>query len=402
MRCESCGREGLVAQEIGLCSECIKSATLERLLAPHRRVRRGLNLPLEIPKAAEGLPCNFCSNECCIPEGGRGYCGLRENYDGKLRQMIGPGEALAHTYYDPIPTNCCAAWFCEPCQGATSSSYYNLAVFYFGCNFDCLFCQNAHHKYLAEGTKISLDEFVSQALHPGVRCICHFGGSPEPQFPFALRASEAAFREAQRQGRELRICWEWNGCGNPGLVRRAAELSLESGGIIKFDLKAWDERLSLALSGVSNRRAYENFAMIAGEYLPRAKHHLLTATTLLVPGYVDDEEVWRIAEFIASLDPKIPYSLLIFHGDFAMADLEVTPLEQALRCYRAAKAVGLKKVNVGNLHLLGLFRMEQFEHLAEGCSAPLYNPGKQFLEWLRCRRPSFGRLRDDDSAAQVS
>ncbi len=366
-RCESCGREGLISREIGLCYSCVKSSEPERLLAPHRRVRRALALPEEIPRAEEGVPCTLCSNECRIPEGGRSYCGLRENRGGRLHQLAGPDEALAHTYYDPIPTNCCAAWFCEPCREGGLRRGYNLAVFYFGCNFDCLFCQNAHHKYLSEGTPIALEEFVRRALRPGVRCICHFGGSPEPQFPFALRASAAALEEAQSKGRELRICWEWNGCGNPALVRRAAELSLESGGIIKFDLKAWDERLSLALSGVSNRRAYENFSLIAREFLPQARakgHHLLTATTLLVPGYVDEEEVGRIAEFIAGLDPEIPYSLLVFHGDFAMADLPITPLEQAVRCYRAAVAAGLRMVNVGNLHLLGFVRMEQFEQVA--------------------------------------
>lgn len=365
--CESCGREGPISQEVGLCYECVKSTAPERLLAPHRRVRRALDLPPEAPKAGEGIPCNLCSNGCLIPEGGRGYCGLRRNHRGKLEQLMGLGQALAHTYYDPLPTNCCAAWFCEPCREPSWRREYNLAVFYFGCNFDCLFCQNAHHKYLSEGPKLGLEEFVRRALRPGVRCVCHFGGSPEPQFPFALRASAAAFEAARSCGRELRICWEWNGCGNPGLVRRAAELSLESGGIIKFDLKAWDERLSLALSGVPNRRAYENFAMIAREYLPKAEHHLLTATTLLVPGYVDAEEVGRIAEFIAALDRGIPYSLLIFHGDFAMADLPVTPLAQAIRCYRAARAAGLEMVNVGNLHLLGLFKMEQFASLAERC-----------------------------------
>ncbi|MCR4404949.1 MAG: radical SAM protein [Candidatus Acetothermia bacterium] len=375
-RCESCGRAGLISSEIGLCYECLKSAAMERLLAPHRRVRKALGLPPEVPKAGDGLPCSLCSNGCLIPEGGRGYCGLRGNRGGKLEQVmdLGCDEALAHTYYDPIPTNCCAAWFCEPCQRArTASSAYNLAAFYFGCNFDCLFCQNAHHKYLSGGTKIELEEFVSLALRPRVRCICHFGGSPEPQLPFALRASAAALEAARSRGRELRICWEWNGCGHPSLVRRAVELALESGGIIKFDLKAWHERLSLALSGVSNRRAYENFAMIAQEYRPRAKHHLLTATTLLVPGYVDAEEVGRIAEFIAALDRGIPYSLLIFHGDFAMADLEVTPLEQAIRCYNAARAAGLEMVNVGNLHLLGLFRMEQFAALAGGVKG-LHSP----------------------------
>ncbi|HID17306.1 TPA: radical SAM protein, partial [Candidatus Bathyarchaeota archaeon] len=80
---------------------------------------------------------------------------------------------------------------------------------------------------------------------------------------------------------------------------------------------------------------------------------VLTATTLLVPGYVDELEVKRIAEFIASLNPEIPYSLLVFHPDFAMRDLPVTPKEQAFKCYRTAKKF-LKNVNIGNLHLLGL------------------------------------------------
>jgi pyruvate formate lyase activating enzyme len=98
-----------------------------------------------------------------------------------------------------------------------------------------------------------------------------------------------------------------NGCGNPISVKRAAELSLRSGGIVKFDLKAFDENLSLALSGVSNRRAFENFEMIAKGLFDAREAPVLTATTLLVPWYVDEVEVEEIAEFIAGLNPDIPY-----------------------------------------------------------------------------------------------
>lgn len=359
--CKACGRVNLVSMEMALCRECVKSADPSRLLEPHVRVREALELPTAIPKS--GVPCNLCSNRCEIPDGRRGYCGLRKNRAGKLHHLAGVKTGLAHTYYDPIPTNCCAAWFCPPCQERAPRGA-NLAVFYYGCNFDCLFCQNAHHKHLNEGEPITVESFVKRALHPSVRCICHFGGSPEPHLPFALSASERAFKEAQNGDREMRICWEWNGCGHPALARRAAELSLKSGGIIKFDLKAYDEHLSLALSGVSNRRAFENFEMIARDYLPKAEHLLLTATMLLVPGYVDEEEVGRIAAFAADIDLSIPYSLLIFHGAFAMLDLPITPLEQAIRCYKAAREAGLKRVHVGNLHLLGFSHMEQFEFQA--------------------------------------
>jgi len=77
----------------------------------------------------------------------------------------------------------------------------------------------------------------------------------------------------------------------------------------------------------------------------------LTATTLLVPYYVDAKEVSAIARFIADINPAIPYSLLIFHPDFCMDDLPVTPKKQVNECYRAARRY-LERVNIGNIHLL--------------------------------------------------
>ncbi|MCS7144560.1 MAG: radical SAM protein, partial [Archaeoglobaceae archaeon] len=86
-----------------------------------------------------------------------------------------------------------------------------------------------------------------------------------------------------------------------------------------------------------------------GEKFPE----VLSATTLLVPYYVDEKEIEGIASFIASIDEKIPYSLLIFHPDYRLRDLPITPREQVFNCYKTAKKY-LKNVNIGNLHLLGL------------------------------------------------
>lgn len=136
------------------------------------------------------------------------------------------------------------------------------------------------------------------------------------------------------------------------LVKRAAELSYASGGNIKFDLKCFEPALSMALSGVDNKRSYENFAMIAREYRGRRSElPMLTATTLLVPGYVDASEVESIARFISDLDRGIPYSLLVFHPNYLMVDLPVTPRRQVEECYSVAKRY-LDRVHVGNLHLL--------------------------------------------------
>jgi pyruvate formate lyase activating enzyme len=260
---------------------------------------------------------------------------------GKMTSVADQTVALAHMYFDPLPTNCCAAWFCR----GSREKGYNLAFFFYGCNFDCLFCQNHSHKRLAEAPRLTEDEVVAAALRPDVRCVCFFGGSPEPQLPFALRVSRRIL-EGSRDKKH--ICWEWNGCGHPSLVKKAAELSGLSGGTVKFDLKAFHPNIARALCGVENRRAYENFSRLSKLF---PKIDLLTATTLLVPYYVDAQEVGEIARFIANLDPDIPYSLLVFHPDYLMTDLPATSRQNVEGCYAEAKRY-LSRVNVGNIHLL--------------------------------------------------
>jgi pyruvate formate lyase activating enzyme len=376
--CRLCGESSQpVSRALGVCGGCIRERPQESLplvRAAHRRARELHGLPAEPPRAERGLSCSLCSNECVMGEGERGFCGLRRN-EGGLKSLVDTSRGLLYAYLDPHVTNCCSAWFCPAGTGVgypeyarsdgPERGYANLAVFMYGCNFDCLFCQNPSHKAFGGVEPTTVERFAGTvASNPRVSCVCFFGGSPESQLPFILKASEAALE--RRRGTPLRICFEWNGCGDPSMVRRAAEMALETGGNIKFDLKAWDPSLSLALSGVSNDRAYRNFEMIAEIYHPlRRELPVLTAATLLVPGYVDAAEVRSIAGFIAKLDPGIPYSLLCFHPAHLMPDLPLTPLRQAAECYRAARR-HLDNVNVGNLHLLGIRGMKEFRRRAEG------------------------------------
>jgi pyruvate formate lyase activating enzyme len=156
----------------------------------------------------------------------------------------------------------------------------------------------------------------------------------------------------KRKDAILRLCWETNGSMQERLLDEIADLAIESGGCIKFDLKAWDENLHIALTGVTNRRTLDNFSRAARSVKIRPAPPLLIASTLLVPGYIDEEEVGKIAGFVASIDRSIPYSLLAFHPHFRMADLERTPRSLAQRCYQAAKEAGLERVRLGNVHLL--------------------------------------------------
>ncbi len=340
MRCKICGKQEIIAKELGVCADCIKQRPEEAkpfVIQAHRKSRRRFGLVEEPPK--KGVECKLCVNNCRIPEGERGYCGVRANINGRLINLAGTGKAVAEWYYDALPTNCVASWCCP----ALGKSYplKNLAVFYGACTFNCLYCQNWSFKEntLFLTPKISAEELASK-VDENTYCICYFGGDPTPQIAHAIKTSKLALDR-----KSVAICFETNGSMNKHMLKEASELSLESNGIIKFDLKAWNEELHKALTGVTNKQTLENF-----EYLAN-RGNSIVASTLLVPGYVDVSEVEKIAEFIASLDESIPYSLLAFYPNFYMRDLPTTSRKHAEECYRAAKKY-LKNVRIGNVHLL--------------------------------------------------
>jgi pyruvate formate lyase activating enzyme len=197
---------------------------------------------------------------------------------------------------------------------------------------------------------VSAETLVAQA-NDRVSCICYFGGDPSPQMPHSLEVSRLALKKAEDEKRIIRLCWETNGYMNPKLATTAAEQALRSGGNIKFDLKAWDERLNTCLCGVSNRPTMENFKKISKLYEERQEAPVLSASTLLIPGYVDAKEVEGIAGFISEISQEIPYTLLAFYPCYIMNDLPKTDRRKALECQKAAEK-HLRNVRIGNLQLL--------------------------------------------------
>ncbi len=365
VKCLSCCKtSGLISQALPVCLDCIRHRfdhIRPFVEQAHAKSRRDFDLPARPPKDDAGVECSLCNNQCQIPEGGKGFCGLRENREGKLFHLGGTeAKGVVNWYFDPLPTNCVADWVCP--AGAECGypefsyakgieyGYENLAVFYQACTFDCLFCQNWHYRQVSPSRGTRSAEDLADAVTETTACICYFGGDPTPQLDHAIPASYLALKRAG--SRVLRICWETNGSMKKEQLKKMAHLSLSTGGCIKFDLKTFDEGLNIALCGVGNKQTLENFRWLAGFSQQRPDPPLLVASTLLIPGYVDPEEVSRIAGFISSLDPTIPYALLAFHPSFRMHDLPRTSRSHAEQALQVAKEAGLKRVRIGNLHLL--------------------------------------------------
>ncbi|MFQ6617605.1 MAG: radical SAM protein [Fidelibacterota bacterium] len=356
-KCKSCGdRSPLITEALEVCCKCIRenfSGVEEIVREKHSKSRRYFSLLEKPPVNENGVACKVCVNDCRIPLNGTGFCGIRKNVGGKISPQK---DGFLDWYYDSLPTNCVASWVCAGCSTSgypeysyskkPEYGYKNLAVFFRACSFDCLFCQNWHFR-TGPGNNISPGDLAAR-VDSRTSCICYFGGDPGPQVIFAIRASKLAIP----RNKIVRICWETNGSVNKKFLKRMAELSMKTGGCIKFDLKTYNEYLNLALCGVTNARTLENFSYLASLFDRRKDPPFLIASTLLIPGYIDVEEVRSIARFIADLNPEIPYSLLGFYPTFEINDLPTTSKSHAYKAYEAAKAEGLRNVHIGNRHLL--------------------------------------------------
>ncbi|MEM1846879.1 MAG: radical SAM protein [Acidilobaceae archaeon] len=363
----------LITRALHICYDCLKkNSRSPEFVHNRRRVwRHNIGLIEEVPKKPEGRSCHICVNECKIGIGERGFCGVWLNSSDRLRYVVEKG-LLAETYYDPHPTNCVATPVCSATTGrgfpqytftkGVERGFYNLAVFMGGCSLDCVFCQNWSHRVLASKAlrvKSELD-LLEEALDPRVTCVCYFGGDPVPHAPLLLQLSKRIIKEAKERGQRFkRICWETNGLANSALIKQMALVSLESGGIVKIDWKAWTPSIYEALTGVDGEKAVarlkENVKLIANIGRERSEPPLLVISVLLVPGYVTPEEVSHIAEYVASLDQNVPMVLLAFHPDYLMDDLPPTSHGHAEEAFREAKRAGIKEVYIGNEWLLGSY-----------------------------------------------
>lgn len=366
--CRVCGKKSqYISSVLEVCADCTKyrfDEAKEHIARAHAKIRAAHGLPPEPPRDPKGVQCADCGNMCRIPPNGVGFCGVVRNENGKLLRMFGTSEkGLLTYYYDPLPTNCVPADFCAGSSGAGypkwcrtpygDIGWYNLAIFIGSCTYSCLFCQNFSFRELTAAGKpvISASELAEKA-DGRVGCVCYFGGDPSSQMPFVIASAKLIRERSRREQKIIRICLETNLSMNRKYLENIAEISLESGGGIKADLKCWSTEILYALTGVTHRIAYENFEWLAKRHRDRPEVPFARASTLLVPGYVDDGEIRQIASFIANLDPTIPYSLLAFHPTWWMDDLPYTSRKDAERYLKICKEEGLEKVRIGNPWLL--------------------------------------------------
>ena len=356
-----------ISAKLGVCKQCLLTdfeKAMKIVDANRLECRKLYNLPVSIPQVKDGISCGDCVNNCVIAEGELGFCNLVTNKKGKKVRLAGDEikGGLFSFYHDPLPTNCVAEPFCPGCTSSGYPKYsyvkgpeigYNsLAVFYQSCTYDCLFCQNYQYRKGVHLATPTMPEVLIKALKQTTSCICFFGGDPASQIRHSIAVGRQAIAKAKKEKRIIRVCWETNGSARPSLMKKATAIALKTGGLIKIDFKAFDDRIMKALCGSSNKFTIQNIRNIGSIVKDRPETPLLVVSTLLVPGYVEKDQVEQIAKLLVEIDPTIPYSLLAFYPAFVIDDLPTTSRKQAEECFAVAKKAGLENVWIGNKHLL--------------------------------------------------
>lgn len=181
--------------------------------------------------------------------------------------------------------------------------------------------------------EITPEQFVDLAKEHGARVVTSTYNEPLITSEWAVEI----FKQAKKEG--LYTSYVSNGNGTPEVI----EYIKPWVDFYKVDLKGFDDKNYRSLGGELSK-------VLDTIRLLHAKGVWVEIVTLVIPGFNDsDEELAKIAEFLASVSPDIPWHVTAFHKDYKMTDPDNTGIETLARAAAIGKKAGLHFVYAGNI-----------------------------------------------------
>ncbi|MFP4036432.1 MAG: AmmeMemoRadiSam system radical SAM enzyme [Desulfobacteraceae bacterium] len=317
------------------------------------------------------VKCRLCSHGCRIRPGKKGICGVRENRDGTLVSLV-YGKVIARNV-DPIEKKPLFHFL----PGTRS---YSVATV--GCNFHCLFCQNAdisqmpadHGRILGE--ELSPRFLAREAASSGSATIAYTYTEPTVYFELALDTARPAVESG------IKNVFVTNGYMTEECLNEIHP-HLHAANV---DLKAFTDMFYKEQCGAKLEPVLRSIEVMKRQGV------WVEITTLLIPGLNDDaQELRSLAGFIADLDIGIPWHISRFHPTYRLTNIGPTPAESIREARETGYEVGLKYVYTGNLpgdegektrcHECGRLLIDRFGFVVQadyledgkcpGCGAPV-------------------------------
>lgn len=289
-------------------------------------------------KENNSVKCLACSHYCVLPEGKAGICGVRENKDGEINLLV-YGKPCAVSV-DPVEK--------KPLYHFLPGGEI-LSLGTFGCNLGCGFCQNWDISQISKsgsgsvpGWKSFLDKIdlltpeavVQKAIDADIPSIAFTYNEPTIWSEYAIDIAKLA------KAAGIRCVYVSNGY----MSKETCEYIAPYIDAINIDLKSFSDEFYIKICKARLAPVLENIRRLheAGMWIE--------ITTLVIPNYNDSaDDIKKIAGFISSVSPDMPWHLSAFHPDYEMNTVDATDFGKLSKGYDIGKKAGLKYVYVGNV-----------------------------------------------------
>ncbi|CAK7087077.1 AmmeMemoRadiSam system radical SAM enzyme [Tissierella sp.] len=265
--------------------------------------------------------CVLCPHYCKIRDGNAGKCKVRKNIDGTL-YTLNYGKVTSYSY-DPIEKKPLYHFY-------PGTSIFSVGSF--GCNLGCDFCQNWEIVYEESlMMDISEDEIITLSKAKDSIGIAYTYNEPSIWFEYVLDISKKIKEES------LKNVMVTNGYINEEPLREL----LPYVDAMNIDLKSIEDSFYKSICKGSIDPVIRTIEIAS-------KDIHVEVTTMLIDGEnASFDEIRRLAQRIAEVDPSIPLHLSRYFPAYKMK-LPSTNIETLIQAKNIAKKF-LDYVYIGNV-----------------------------------------------------
>lgn len=274
------------------------------------------------------VKCKLCPWNCVLQPGQRGFCGVRENKEGKL-------YTLNYGFITALNV--------DPMEKKPLFHYYPgspiVSISTVGCNLKCPWCQNYTISQRTPeevfGDYMSPEEIISYMKSAKVPFLAFTYNEPIIWYEYVLDVAKAT----------KKIGYKNVLITNGHINLEPLETLIPYIDAANVDIKSFNETTYLKIM-----KGHLKPILEATEYMYEKGVHVET-TYLVVPGVNDKlEEFKQLVKWqIEELGPEVPLHISRFLPMYKYINREATQISIIEEMWRTAKELGLNYVYIGNV-----------------------------------------------------
>ena len=279
------------------------------------------------PMADGSVQCELCPRGCQVPDGMRGYCGVRENRGGKYYTLVYGRPSASNL--DPIEKKP----FFHVYPGTKAFSIATV-----GCNLHCKFCQNFDISQAPPEdlppTYYSPDDIAEMAVQRKAKTLAFTYNEPTIFYEYMHDCAQAA----KKRNMESIII-------SNGFIRDAPQRTLfPLVKAIKIDLKAFNQSFYSDICNGILQPVLDTLKRLSGSGV------WYEIVNLMIPTLNDNQQdLQRMSAWIVKeLGPDVPIHFTRYTPLYRLRNLPPTPTETLLRARETALKEGCHFVYCGN------------------------------------------------------